>query len=749
MSTIALFDAPLAPTVLSHENLSETLSGELTPVQIDVGGSSSNTDTLVKMVRACEVEDAAVILSKYMCVPLLFAQKEANRSQSEHDKNVYVMRQARTHVSKIRAKKARAKKSDGWIHASSKSSQASRSSKADCGLQNRGYVQCAAPHFFSNSCNDKEGMVLRSPTGINAGQVGFMTNVVTQGIQNDGTNAVCAIDGVSFSNEPPCKCCGIVPTNMATCLLAARRGSSSLECLQNSLADFIEVLTAHEERFREEHGIGPMAWSNCAACCGGGEECAYYFGSACEAGDALSKCLAALQAKHGEDNLIKVFDNVAQHRFRDCIDMQIDADHAESAADEQRRQGWNVSTMLEQIGALAEVIPGRPVVSREDEARGKAMYKARIEAEMGPGMSESPLQKMAMDNPTPPPPLPKDQKRMKLLEPVRLEYYNADCTMQTTYHDVGDIVEFPTDATTPGTRMVILEDVVGKGAPTDVNLRRRTVAEIGDIVRVSFHHRSSAVDEHRLSKEKLAYLREIGVLESAEKVPQLIANMVVTTDVSQYKEWQRKALASYSKLELLDVVTEPLAPCVRAARERLHKETAPVEYELLKHMTCTNARGSPRTAALPLVELRNVRRDLHRSYYNSVESSRDLIRQDQSQQLYAIDRWIQDYRDRYKGDGDSIPEQQILHHIYQLLTLRYIHGAGKYSDLDQYVIPLKLRMGISTGLSQNGRFRTSKERKEWRSLEIRGDDVVDDAERKLSQFVRSKYERLKRSGPWR
>lgn len=535
---------------------------------------------------------------------------------------------------------------------------------------------------------------------------------------------------------------------MATCLLGARRGLSSMECLQNALADFVEVIAVHERRYREELGVGPTAWSDCVACGGGGnggddkESVCYYFGSVTEAGDALSKCFTALQHRHGEESVIKVFDTVAQHRLRDCIDIQIDAEHAKLVADAQAEQGWNVSSVLEQIGPLAEVVRSRPAVSMEDELKSKAEYKARVEAETGCPVSEE-IQEM-LDTPIPPP--PRDQKRIKLLEPVRLEYYNADCVLQTTYHEAGELIEFPTDAGTPGTRMVVLDDVVGKDAATDVNLRRRTVAEVGDIVRVSLHHRSAVVDEHRVPKYKLAFLREIGVLETEEELPKLIANMVVPTSIDEYKVWQKRALDSYAKLELLDVVTAPLPACVRAARERLRQESAPADADLVRHMQELHNRGSPRTAALPLLELRKVERNLRRSYCKSVEQYRDLAGQDQSLQLYAIDTWIQQCRDRH---GDAIPEQKILNDIYQKLTVQYIHGCGKYSDLDQYVIPLKLRMGVSTGVSHTGRFRSVHERREWKSLGVRGEEVTEKADRKLSGFVRDKYDRLKGEGPWR
>jgi len=738
----------------------------------------SNTDALIEIIKRCELEDAPVILSKYMCIPLLFTQKEANRSQCEHDKDTYVLRQARTYISKMRAQRARTREmyeeemekkesieATGWTEVPSKSKaikikQAKKKKKMNQSLQNRGYVQCAAPYFFANACSDTEGMVLRSPTGVCAAQVGYIMNVVIQGITQDGTNDVLAIDGncggsggVCFSNEAPCKCCGIVPTNMATCLLGARRGLSSMECLQNALADFVEIITVHEGRFREELGVGPTAWSNCALCGAGGagakDGVCYYFGSVAEAGDALSKCITALQHRHGEENVIRVFDTVAQHRLRDCIDIQIDAEHAKLVADAQAEQGWNVSSVLEQIGPLAEVVPSRPAVSIEDELRSKAEYKARVEAETGRPVSKE-IQEM-LETPIPPP--PKEQKRLKLLEPVRLEYYNADCVLQTTYHEAGDIIEFPTDAATPGTRMVVLDDVRGRDSATDVNLRRRAVTEIGDVVRVSLHHRSAVVDEHRVPKHKLAFLREIGVLETEEELPNLVANMVVPTSIDEYKMWQKKALSSYSKLELLDVVTAPLPPCVRVARERLRQEAAPSEGELVQRMQEVHLRGSPRTAALPLFELRNMERGLRRSYCNSVDRYRDLAGKDQSLQLYAIDKWIQQYRDRHASSsndgGNAIPEQHILNHVYQILTVKYIHGCGKYSDLDRYVVPLKLRMGVTTGVCHDGRFCTVHERKEWKSLGIRGEEVADNADRNLSGFVRNKYDRLKGEGPWR
>lgn len=161
---------------------------------------------------------------------LLFAQREANRSQCEDDKNIFVVRQARTYISKMRARRAREEElyqeklakresieADGWTQVPSKSKLSKHKQKKEL---------------------DKS--------------------------------------------------------------LGARRGLSSLECLQNSLSDFVEILTAHEDRFREENDIGPMAWANCAAC---------------EAGDALSKCLTALKYRHGEENVLKVFDTVAQHRL--------------------------------------------------------------------------------------------------------------------------------------------------------------------------------------------------------------------------------------------------------------------------------------------------------------------------------------------------------------------------------------------------------------------------------------------------
>ena len=91
----------------------------------------------------------------------------------------------------------------------------------------------------------------------------------------------------------------------------------------------------------------------------------------------------------------------------------------------------------------------------------------------------------------------------------------------------------------------------------------------------------------------------------------------------------------------------------------------------------------------------------------------------------------------------------VLHDIYQTLSAVYLHGSGKFSDLDKFVVPLKTRMGVFTGVAYKGPFRTGKQRREWRELGVRGDTVKDESNRNISTFVRSKFDRLKQSGPWR
>lgn len=722
-----LFDAPLAHTVLSCKNINDIFDGKIHPAPIVVHGvqgskgsenhgsdiNANNSAALAELLKTCSLKNAGALMSKYLRVPLLFTQQEASRSICKEDSGTYVLRQARTHVSKVRSRKLECKKTpDG-------KKSIKDGEFFNQGIHNRGYVQTAPQYFFANSCDETEGKVLRSATVVSSAPVGFISNYTTQGLMHSescGYRSEMGAGGVCFSNECACKTCGLVPTNLATCIFAARRNASTISCISNSLDELVNVYTAHEMRFREENNIDENAWVNCEQCAQNGQNI-YYFENMHEAAKAFEQGIDVLREMHGDEALLHSLNAVVQHKFKDSINIEVDKRQAESQQMLQKEQGWISSNMFEQIGPLAEVVVGRS--NKHSETAPEIVPK----------------------------------KRLRLLEPVRLEQYGADGILCTTRHDAGEIIEFPTDSATCGTRLAVLESIICPGGVQKMGLRRRTAAEVGELVRVSFHRRFAPVDEYRISKEKLAELRERGVLEKAHEVPQLIANLVVPTCVEEYKEWQQRSLCSYAQLEMLDVVTAPLPPHLQRIRSKIRQESAPSNPIVSRCIEEMHMRGAPGTAALPFVVLREIEEDLCENYYNALDRHWQLNKKDQSMQLHVIDRWIKDYRDKHELPGaikgDEMPESQVLHNIYQKLTQQYLHGSGKFSDLDQFVPLMKVRMGVFTGIAQESPFMSGRQRREWRGLGIRGDTAKDKASRNLSAFVHSKFNRLKQSGPWR
>ena len=210
------------------------------------------------------------------------------------------------------------------------------------GLKHRGTAERAPHVYFDNAAREEDqGTVLRSGTVVAAGPVGFVTAMTTQpllhGVSDGG--------GVCFSNEPGCPCCGLVPTNLAACILGARKLGSSMECLQNAVKEFGFVFSEHEALYRKNlngGGVAPDAWSS-----GCTEQCAkraFDYVTAKEGCEALADALDVLADRFGEEEMERVLDSVGQHRFKDVIDTTVDVAETTSYHGDSR-----------QIGPLAEV----------------------------------------------------------------------------------------------------------------------------------------------------------------------------------------------------------------------------------------------------------------------------------------------------------------------------------------------------------------------------------------------------------
>jgi len=547
--------------------------------------------------------------------------------------------------------------------------------------------------------------VLRSGTVVAAGPVGFVTAMTTQpllhGVNDDG--AVC------FSNEPGCPCCGLVPTNLAACVLGARKLGSSMKCLRNAVKEFGFVFSEHEALYRKSlnGGVAPDAWSgDCTEQCA---KRAFDYVTAKEGCEALADALDVLTDRFDEEEVERVLDSVCQHRFKDAIDATVAVPAATMPC-----PGDN--SLLAQIGPLAEVT-------------------------------------MCYDG---------KHMELRLLQDTTLNLLNSDDEMVTTMHRAGEAIEFPTDACTAGTRLASLEEVHG-GQLSDGsthNLRTKPAVKEGDLVYCSFHTREYNVDHGKLHAKRIAKDAEDRAAARAAGLPEpphrpdpakLVADLVVPHTVAKYREWQDRALESYQKLELLDVVSAPLSPMVIKARDAIRREVAE------KHgfggadalgPVCGVVGGQ----GLGAVTLRSAAvmmcPEERRAWHEAAMEMYQRLEADQSQTLYVMDRWIDDRRAACP-ENEHKTENELLVEIHQLVAKRYIHNSGKYSDLDRYVDPLKLRMGFTDGIGRSGRNKEREgdlnlayQRREWRNLGVRGADLHESAPVAAHRYVASKFERI-------
>ncbi|MBU62956.1 MAG: hypothetical protein CMI26_10695 [Opitutae bacterium] len=577
------------------------------------------------------------------------------------------------------------------------------------GLEHRGTAERSPQAYYENAAREEDqGTVLRSGTVVAAGPVGFVTAMTTQPLLH-GVIDDCS---VCFSNEPGCPCCGLVPTNLAASVLGARKLGSSMKCLQNAVKEFGYVFSEHEALYRKslnDGGVAPDAWSgDCTEQCA---KRAFDYITVKEGCEALADALDAITARFGEGKVEEALDSVGQHRFKDAIDATVVI-----TSEKMPPPG---DSLLAQIGPLAEVTMCHD---------GKHM-------------------------------------ELRLLQDTTLHLLNSDDEMVTTTHRAGEAIEFPTDACTAGTRLASLEEVHG-GQLADGsthNLRTKPTAIEGDLVYCSFHTREYNVDHGKLHAKRIAKDVEDRAAARAAGLPEppprpdpamLVADLVVPHTVAKYREWQDRALESYQKLELLDVVSAPLSPMVLKARDAIRREVAE------KHgfggggdalgPLCGVVGGQ----GLGAVTLRSAAAamemcpDKRRAWHEAAMEMYERLEADQSQTLHVMDRWIEDRRAACP-ENEHKTENELLAEIHQLVAKRYIHNSGKYSDLDRYVEPLKLRMGFTDGIGQSGRnkerdgdLNLAYQRREWRNLGVRGADLHESAPVAAHRYVASKFERI-------
>ena len=125
--------------------------------------------------------------------------------------------------------------------------------------------------------------------------------------------------------------------------------------------------------------------------------------------------------------------------------------------------------------------------------------------------------------------------------------------------------------------------------------------------------------------------------------------------------------------------------------------------------------------------------DKRRAWHEAAMEMYQRLEADQSQTMYVMDRWIEDRRAACP-ENEHKTENELLAEIHHFVAKRYIHNSGKYSDLDRYVEPLKLRMGFTDGIGQSGRnkerdgdLNLAYQRREWRNLGVRGADLHESA----------------------
>lgn len=694
-----LFDAELSSTALANGIDAGNLCGKIKMIPFKTK-PNGEVDDLASMMSRCKLDDACVILNKYMNLPLLFTQRECNRDGLGR----FVSRQCRTYVAKARKdqetaalERERRNKEKGRRVLKNTFRQPR---DPDAGLNNRGWISVAPHSFFGNSCKEEHGRVLRSATVIASGPVGYITNMTVQPIMQD---ASATGGGICFSDAAPCKCCGIVPTNMATCILGGRKQTSNMKCIRSAVEEFGKSFSAHEEFFKTQHGLDPDAWSNC-------EECSFYFNNVKDATAAFNSALDVLEDRFTQEELIGAFDCVLQHEFKDSIDIKVhnlkETPHA-----------CTPSCLIDQIGPLCQVVEGKDTYDLKEGSEEMHKYLCH--------------------------------KRLRLLENVVIHSFDSDGKISTNEYEAGTVVEFPTDSNTVGTRVPDLDTVRGiDGHASDVNLRRRTAASVGDIVRCSMHPREPSVDEYRVSKALVQEYESLGARDCANVIPILVANLVLPTSVELYQEWQKRALEGYAKMELINVVSEGIPECTQHARRMIVEEAMPDDPTLVEKMKELHQKGAPLVTSLPLSQLCGLSRAHRQSYHAGVAMYTQLMDKDQSFSMHVIDRWLNDWKANHDSENTK-SEAEMLGEIYHLLSNTYVHGSGKYSDLDQFLVPLKLRMGIFNGVSRVGKQSTAGMRREWRCLEIRGDHLPDNTESAMSKFIEYKYERLKGEGPYR
>ena len=733
-----VFDAKVAPTLLSQPCGVKALTGHLNVQPFGTSGvnNGGKPDTLQSMMSRCRIEDVGMILSMYTNVPLLFTQAEANRDE----KGAYVSRQARTFIARSRHMRGKQKELAMACDAVGKGGKAGKGEKGrkggkggkagkgspkgkgkattcyennsnnsevyfdgapNSGLENRGYMQVAPHSFFTNSCQLHEGRVLRCSTVVSSGPIGFITNATTQPlIHESGKEMGCK--GVCFSNEPACPCCGLVPTNLITCLLGARKDTSSTNCLLNALEEMVCSFSAHEELFRRQNDLSENAWSDC-------DQCKFHFSNMREAGDAIKEAINEIRNRFTEEEIVQSFDVIGQHRFKDIINTPANADVPFCKEE----------SIIAQVGPLAEVIEAR-----------EPLHDYEVETTLN-----------------------NLNKRLRLLEDCHLHLYNNEGNIVSSFHKKGSIVEWPSDACTMGTRMPVMDVVSGPGGVETgrFNMRRRPPAEIGERVRCSFSHRDRPVDEHRVSKTRYEEYKKAGYFDDENIISPIVANLVVPETVDLYRAWQQRALDAYATLDLLVAVTAPMPPLVIDTHEAIRAQCMPEDADLVTQIDTLAHRGSPGLSCVPLSALRGMRREQRRVFQAAAFDYNKNMEDDQSVPLCVIDKWLADRRAKFdtKDGGYKATDTELLTDIHSVLTTQYMFSNGKHSDLDQFIVPLKLRIGVSDGISKGGKWSSVRDRLEYRGLGLRGEELHASAAREIDKHMTWKYDRLASLGAWR
>ncbi len=545
------------------------------------------------------LDDAITGMSEYTRVPLLCAQPYAMRDPD----GTYVLRQCHLH---------RAVCATG------------RAGKGSKGLDHRGMISLSCHRFFEKSLPSDEGFVPRGATSIAAGPVGSITNCTTQPVHWDTESG-----DHYFSNEPPCPCCGMVLTNVLTCILAARPKSGNMSSFFNSLMKIRDSLSVHEEKCRLDAGVPAGHWTDCEHC-----REKIMFSDVNDACRGIYEVACHLIDRYGNDEEdVPVFqstlDNVKQHNCRDAIRVQVPDCGGEDPG------GFSCS-VLEQVGPLAEIVEGF-------SSKG-------------------------------------DNRMLRLLENTRLLFYNVDGTVQESLHEKGTLLTYPVKSNCCSTRGVT-EKIKGDGInPLYV---RSHVGEVGEVVRVSFHSRIEQVDGPAISHGTL--------------MPEIVANFVVPTTSVALHDWTLRALKTFSTAPLLCSITQPEPAMARKMRIS-HRETQLASNGHVRDIiTDLENRGGPQVRSVPLACLSSMSPELRSEYYKIARGYIRAISQDQTWVNGIIEDWLDDAK-LTAEPGTS--EEEMLRGFFKIISDSYLQCSGKFTDMDQFVTPLKMRIGDYRGIGE-------------------------------------------------